>query len=59
MSSDLYDVEFEDGPDGLAMSFRKNAYRVDRQRARMGKTIIVTDNRDLSMALEVSPDVAR
>lgn len=46
ISSELYDLEFGEDAEGLLMSFRKNAYRVDRQRARMGKTIIVTDNTD-------------
>jgi len=46
ISSELYDVEFGEDTEGLVMSFRKNAYRVDRHRARMGKTIIVTDNTD-------------
>jgi transposase len=46
VSGDLYDLDFEKDRTGLMMSFRKNAYWVDRHRARMGKTIIVTDNTD-------------
>jgi transposase len=44
--SDLYDLEFTEGADGLAMSFRRNAYRLQRQQIRAGKTIIVSDNTD-------------
>jgi len=46
VSSELYDLEFAEGGEGLGMSFRKNAYRVERQRTRLGKTIIITDNTD-------------
>jgi transposase len=44
--SDLYDLEFTEDRDGLAMSFRRNAYRVEQHRVRCGKTIIITDNTD-------------
>jgi len=48
--SDLFSLEFRDVRKGLAMSFKKNVYRVERQQARMGKTIIITDNTDWTTA---------
>lgn len=44
--SDLYTLEFlsEDGM--LNMSFRKDAYRVERRRAGFGRNIVITDNTD-------------
>lgn len=44
--SDIYDLEFTESKDGLAMSFRRNAYCFEQQRVRAGKTIIITDNTD-------------
>jgi len=50
LGSDLYDLEFAEEPEGLAMGFRKDAYRVSRTEQRFGKTVIVTDNVDWSTA---------
>jgi transposase len=57
--SDLFSLEFIDGNTGLAMSFKKNVYRVQQQRARMGKTIIITDNTDWTTAEIVTTSLDR
>lgn len=36
----------EHSGDGLSMSFRKNAYLVERRQSMFGKNIIITDNMD-------------
>jgi len=59
VSSDLYDLEFEKDGSGLMMSFRKNTYWVDRHRARMGKSVIVTDNTDWTTAQIVNANLDR
>ncbi|MDI9461855.1 MAG: IS1634 family transposase [Bacillota bacterium] len=46
MPSELYELTFEHTADGLAMSFRKNAYLVERKLSMFGKNIIITDNMD-------------
>jgi len=46
VSSDLFDLEFDSPGGGLSMSFRKNAYALEKKRARFGKNIIITDNTD-------------
>lgn len=46
IGADYYDLEFTEDADGLTMSFRKNAYRVERKRQTFGKTVILTDNTD-------------
>ncbi len=46
MPSELYELTFEHAADGLAMSFRKNAYLVERKLSMFGKNIIITDNMD-------------
>ena len=46
MSSQLYELKFEQSPDGLSMSFHKDAYLVSRKQAMFGKNIIITDNTD-------------
>jgi len=46
MPSDLYELTFEHAADGLSMSFRKNAYLVERKLSMFGKNIIITDNMD-------------
>ncbi len=43
---DLYVIEFSRGGASLSMSFRKDAYRVERRRAAFGRNIIITDNID-------------
>ncbi len=43
---DLYALEFSQTPDGLSMSFRKDAVKVQQKRALFGKNIIITDNTD-------------
>lgn len=59
VSSDQYDLEFEKDSSGLMMSFRKNTYWVDRHRARMGKSVIVTDNIDWTTAQIVNANLDR
>jgi transposase len=46
MFSDIYELTFENAADGLSMSFRKNAYLVERKLSMFGKNIIITDNMD-------------
>jgi transposase len=46
LPSELYELTFEYTSDGLAMSFRKNAYLVERKLSMLGKKIIITDNMD-------------
>ena len=46
LSSDLYELAFEQPDSGLCMSFRKNAYLVNRKQSMFGKNIIITDNTD-------------
>ncbi|MDK9707570.1 MAG: IS1634 family transposase [Desulforhopalus sp.] len=46
MTPQLYELEFEQSPDGLVLTFRKNTYLVDRKQAMFGKNIIITDNTD-------------
>ena len=59
VSGDLYDLEFEKDRSGLMMSFRKNTYWVERHRARMGKSVIVTDNTDWTTAQIVNANLDR
>jgi len=59
VSSDLYDLELDKDRSCLMMSFRKNAYWVDRHRARMGKSVIVTDNTDWTTAQIVNANLDR
>ena len=46
MVSQLYELKFEQSPEGLSMSFKKDAYMVSRKQAMFGKNIIITDNTD-------------
>lgn len=46
VGSQMYDLEFSKEAGALVMGFRKDAYRVDKQQERFGKTVIVTDNTD-------------
>jgi transposase len=46
VSGDLYILEFSTTVGGLSMSFRKDAASVERIRALLGKSIIITDNVD-------------
>jgi transposase len=48
--SDLYSIEFSREGGQLSMSFRKDAYRVERKQASFGRNIIITDNLDWSTA---------
>jgi len=59
LPSDLYELEFESEPGGLSMSFRKNAYNVERKRAMFGKSIIITDNTDWTTTEIVEASLAR
>nr|WP_321402013.1 IS1634 family transposase [uncultured Desulfobacter sp.] len=46
LSSDLFNLNFEQTQNGLTMSFRKDAYKVKQRWATFGKNIIITDNMD-------------
>lgn len=46
MPSELHELAFEHSDGGLSMSFRKNAYLVERRQSMFGKNIIITDNMD-------------
>jgi transposase len=46
VSSELFALEFDQSEQGLAMSFRKDSYKVSRKKAMFGKNIIITDNID-------------
>ena len=46
MTPQLYELKFEQSPEGLSMSFKKDAYLVSRKQAMFGKNIIITDNTD-------------
>jgi transposase len=46
MPSELHEITIEKSDDGLSMSFRKNAYLVERRQSMFGKNIIITDNKD-------------
>ena len=46
MPSELHELTFEHSANGLSMSFRKNAYLVERKQSMFGKNIIITDNMD-------------
>ncbi len=46
MPSELHELAFEHSANGLSMSFRKNAYLVERKQSLFGKNIIITDNMD-------------
>jgi transposase len=48
VSSDMYILEFSSAAGELSMSFRKDAASVERIRALLGKSIIITDNMDWS-----------
>jgi hypothetical protein len=42
----LYELEFNQSPDGLSLTFGKNVYLVGRKQSMFGKNIIITDNTD-------------
>jgi transposase len=46
MTPQLYELEFEQSPDGLLLTFHKNISLVNRKQAMFGKNIIITDNTD-------------
>ncbi len=46
MTPQLYELEFEQSPDGLLLTFRKNVSLVNRKQAMFGKNVIITDNTD-------------
>ena len=48
--SNLYRLEFRKTGDALSMSFRKDAYQLKRKQALLGKSIIITDNKDWTTA---------
>lgn len=59
MVPQLYELEFTQSPDGLAMSFRKNVYLVSRKEAMFGKNIIITDNTDWLTSDIIEASLAR
>lgn len=59
ISSDLYELSFEQSSDGLTMSFRKNVYQVSRKQAMFGKNIIITDNMDWTTDAIISASLDR
>ena len=59
MAPQLYDLEFAQSPDGLALTFRKNGYLVSRKQAMFGKNIIITDNTDWSTSDIIEASLAR
>lgn len=59
MASQLYELEFEQSPDGLTLTFRKNAYLVSRKKAMFGKNIIITDNTDWMTGDIIEASLAR
>jgi len=59
MVPQLYELEFTQSPDGLAMSFRKNTYLVSRKEAMFGKNIIITDNTDWLTSDIIEASLAR
>jgi transposase len=46
MSPQLYELSFQQTPEGMLMAFRKDAYQVSRKQNMFGKNIIITDNTD-------------
>jgi len=48
LSSEFYDLEFNESGGSLGMNFRKNVYRIEQKRRTFGRTIIITDNSDWS-----------
>ena len=55
----FYDIRFETKAGALVMSFRKDAYRLERRRATLGKSIIITDNTDWTTAEIVQAHLER
>jgi transposase len=59
MAPQLYELEFEQSPDGLALIFRKNVSLVSRKQAMFGKNIIITDNTDWMTGDIIEASLAR
>ncbi|MGW8157589.1 MAG: IS1634 family transposase [Desulfoprunum sp.] len=59
MAPQLYELEFSQSPDGLALTFRKNVYLVSRKQAMFGKNIIITDNTDWPTGDIIEASLAR
>ena len=59
MAAQLYDLEFSQSADGLAMTFRKNGYLVGRKQEMFGKNIIITDNTDWPTGDIIEASLAR
>jgi transposase len=59
VSSDLFTLEFSKQGRRLAMSFRKDPYRLERHRAAFGRNIIITDNTDWTTAQIVQASLDR
>ena len=54
LPSDLYTLSFTSEAGRLELSFRKDAYRVERKQASFGRNIIITDNTDWT-----TPDIVQ
>lgn len=59
IAADYYDLTFSEDDEGLVMSFRKNAYRVERKRSTFGKSVILTDNKDWTTSQIVEANLDR
>lgn len=59
MPSELYELKFNRSTSGLSMSFRKNAYLIERRLLMFGKNIIITDNMDWLTADIVQASIDR
>lgn len=59
VSSDLFELRFEQLNKGLAMSFRKVPYVLKQKQALFGKNIIITDNTDWTTAEIVQASLDR
>jgi transposase len=59
VSSDLFVLSFAQSEKGLAMSFRKDPYKLKQKQALFGKNIIITDNTDWTTAEIVQASLDR
>lgn len=59
IAAHFYTLDFAATGGGLAMSFRKDHYQIQRQEARFGKNIIITDNSDWTTAEIVQTSLDR
>ena len=59
IAQDLYVLEFTSNDGNLAMSFKKDAYRLGRVQAKFGRNIIISDNTDWTTAEIVQASLDR